>query len=35
MSRYRQLKIDGGAFLYTLALADRHHPLPRRGEGRG
>jgi hypothetical protein len=23
MSRYRRLKIEGGAFLYTLALADR------------
>jgi hypothetical protein len=23
MSRYRRRKIDGGAFVYTLALADR------------
>jgi hypothetical protein len=23
MSRYRRLKIEGGAFFYTLALADR------------
>jgi hypothetical protein len=23
MSRYRRLKIEGGAFCYTLALADR------------
>ena len=23
MSRYRQLKIEGGAFFYTLALTDR------------
>ena len=23
MSRYRRLKIEGGAFLFTLALADR------------
>jgi hypothetical protein len=23
MSRYRRLKVEGGAFFYTLALADR------------
>jgi hypothetical protein len=27
MSRYRRLKIEGGAFLYTPALADRGRDL--------
>jgi hypothetical protein len=27
MSRYRRLKIEGGAFFYTLALADRDSDL--------
>ena len=27
MSRYRRLKIEGGAFFYTLALADRSNDL--------
>ena len=26
MSRYRRLKIEGGAFFFTLALADRGSP---------
>jgi hypothetical protein len=26
MSRHRRLKIEGGAFFYTLALADRGSP---------
>jgi hypothetical protein len=34
MSRYRRLKIEGGAFFCTLALADRDLPLPA-GESAG
>jgi hypothetical protein len=30
MSRYRRLKIEGGAFFFTVALADRGSDLARR-----